>query len=383
MGRIGTGLALAWLSVSAAACASAPAKGPGEPEARASEATAAPKMPAADGPGGLLRPDQIFEILETSPITYAIETDAEVGSKGLAEVTDQPIPRSRPIDAYVHVMGGDGPRRVVSERPPAEIAELFGRAGEAFTKGDLEAARALYGEAIEVAPDYFKTYTFYGNTLHLLGHHVEAEANFLKALELNPNDYQAFLFLGDAYYAMGQYHRAKAVLLRAFMLNKSSEAVQDRLQTTLAKLDLRLRTERLHPDFELERTSDDRVDMRFQAEDSMRWLALAACMACWAYEDQCAGRSTPEDDPLRLSMYRECLINHAAALAVRRDNDSALAPDEAPLLKAIEEGYLEAIIFWEVLGDVAPLVIYLLPDEVQEDIVRYIERFVIVSTRLV
>lgn len=371
----------AWLTVSVAGCAGAPGPGP-EPAAPSTTAEAGP--PAAEPePSGMLRPDQIFEILEKSAITYAIETDGKVAEGGLAEVTDQPVPRSRPVDAYVHVQGEEGPRKVVSDRPPAAIAELFGRAGEAFTKGDLQAADALYSEAAKVAPGYFKTYTFWGNTLHRLGRHAEAEATISKALELNPLDYQALLFLGDTYHSMGRYHRAKAVLLKAYVLNKSSEAVQERLATTLARLDLRLRTERLAPDFQLERTAEARVEMRFRGERSMRWLALAACMACWAYEDRCAARSPVQDDPLRLSMYRECLINHAAALAVRRDDAKGLAPDEGPLLAAIEQGYLEAIIFWEVLSDVAPLVIYLLPEEVRDDIVQYIERFVIVSTRLV
>lgn len=383
-------LALALLGAPACVGARGTAVTPaGEPvEAGAGRGPDPGPVPAPTAPeaprGGLLRPDQIFEILEKSEITYAIETEPDVSSKNLAEVSDQPVPRSRPVDAYVHVKGGDGPRKVVSERPPAHVAELFGRAGEAFTKGDLQAAHDLYAEAAEKAPGYFKVYTFLGNTLHLLGRHGDAEVAFMKALELNPLDYQAFMFLGDTYHSMGRYHRAKAVLLRAYMLNKTSEAVQERLTITLAKLDLRLREHRLDPAFKLERTEQARVTMSFRGEAGMRWLALAACMACWAYEDACAGRSPVEDDPLRLSMYRECLINHAAALAVRRDGGTeALGPDEAPLLAAIEQGFLEAIIFWEVLGDVAPLVIYLLPDAVQEDIVRYIERFVIVSTRLV
>lgn len=362
-----------------AACASAPAaKAPAGPAASEPE-----PVTASESDERLLRPDQIFEILEKSKITYAIETDGAVSRAGLAEVTDQPVPRSRPVDAYIHVQGAEGPRKVVSERPPPEIAELFGRAGEAFTQGDLQSAQRLYAAAAKEAPGYFKTFTFLGNTLHRLGQHAEAEAALLRALELNPLDYQALLFLGDTYHSMGRYHRAKAVLLKAFVLNKSSEAVQERLSSTLARLHMRLRTERLDPDFALERTAEERVQMKFREEGSMRWLALAACMACWAYEDRCMARSPVEDDPLRLSMYRECLINHAASLAVRRDSDERLGADEGPLLAAIEQGFLEAIIFWEVLSDVAPLVIYLLPEETRDDIAQYIERFVIVSTRLV
>ena len=334
----------------------------------------------------ILRPDEIFDILEKSAIAYAILENPSVEAQNLAETTDQPVPRSRPVDAYTALFdnGAGQPRSVRPHRPPEAIAELFGKAGEAFAAGELDVARQLYAQAGELEPDYFKIFTYLGNTLHLLGREADAEAALLRAIELNPVDYQALLFLGDTYYTMGQYHRAKAVLLRAYMLNRGSEAVKERLESTLARLELRLAPEPLRPAFEVVRIDEDKVEIRFAGEGSLRWMAMAACMACWAYEEACYGRTSEDTDPLRLSMYRECIINQAAAIAVRRDKEGETIPeDEHALLRAVEGGYLEAVIFWEVVGTVAPLVIYLLPQDAQDDILRYIEQFAIESTRLV
>ena len=132
----------------------------------------------------------------------------------------------------------------------------------------------------------------------------------------------------------------------------------------------------------IERSGGD-VALKFDREGGTRWLALAACMACWAYEEQCNGRAPSEDDPVRFAMYRECLVNQAASIAVRQDNDKPIPNDEQVLLKAIEDGYIEAIIFWEIIADAAPLIVYLLPQEVQKSILRYIDTYDFVTNQVI
>lgn len=365
-----------------AACASAP---PAAESSAASGTGASASLDRDPETGGLLRPDQIFRILEGSRIRYTVESTRPVAPAAVAEMVDQPVQRTRPVDVYVALEDDDseGPRRVHSHRPPAEIAELFGVGGEAFSRGAYEAAARFYSKAVEARPDYFKSYTYLGRSLFYMDEYRGAERALARALELNPVDYQALLFLGDTYYQLGQFERAKTLLTRAYMLNRNSDTVQDRLQATLAKLKLQIRDGRLAPRVRVERTEERTVEMRFHPDGALRWRALAACMACWAYEDQCQARASRDEDPLRLSMYRECLINQAVSIAMRREQAEDVAPEESALLSAIEDGYLEAIIFWEVVAEVAPMVIFLLPEAVQEDILRYIEQYVFVSTRVV
>ena len=339
-------------------------------------------VPLGDGSSPLLRPDQIFAILDKSAIEYSINTESPVAGRNVAQLVRGPLQRFLPVDAYLwrDPEGTDQPAQVRSRRPPPDIAEFFGLAGEAFEAGDYASAHRLYAQALELQPNYFKTYTYLGNTLHLLGDLRLAEAAFRRALELNPVDYQALLFLGDTYMQLGDYEEAKTVLTRAFMLNRTNRAVQDRLRVTLAKLTLRVRSPRLNPEVRIQRRGGRRVEIGVDRDRGLRWLALAACMACWAYEDRCANRSTENDDPLRIAMYRECLAHQAVSIAARQEEDeTSVGMDERELLSAIEDGFLPAIVFWEVLAGVAPRVIFVLPDRLHEEILQYIERYVIVS----
>jgi tetratricopeptide (TPR) repeat protein len=334
--------------------------------------------------GGLLRPDQILSILEDSGIHYRIVSDGEVAHGELIDMLDPPVRHTGPVDPFFEVVRrDDGRPHLKSSRPSEDVEELFTHAREAFDARQFEIARDLYLEAAKIEPGYFKTYTYVGNALFWLGDYRRAEVAFEHALEINPVDYQALLFLGDTHYQLGDYVRSKEILTRAFMLNRTNPLVLERLQASLAKLDLRVRSGRLEPNVRIERVTRDRVDLHFDKESGMRWLALTACVACWAYEDQCRERAPEDEDPLRIRMYRECLINQAASIAVRKAKDQTVGADEEVLLDAIENGFLEAIIFWEVIAKHAPLVILLLPDEVQRDILRYIQQYVFVSTQVV
>jgi tetratricopeptide (TPR) repeat protein len=343
----------------------------------------------ADAPppqaGRLLRPDEIFEILDASPIQYRLVDDETVAGSPLAALVELILPASQPVDPFVEVFheGPEGQPRIRSARPPDAIAEVFERAGQAFEAQDYELARALWSRAASLAPDYFKTYTFLGNSLHHLGDYVRAEEAFLRALELNPFDYQALLFLGDTYHQLGDYGRAKAVLSRAFMLNRGNEAVVERLKASLAKLSLQIRGPRLAPKIRIAEEGPRQVTLRLDAGEGTRWLSLAACLACWTHEERCSARAPADEDPLRLGMYRECLLNQAASVAVRRERAEPIGRDEAALLGAVEDGYLDALIFWEVIAEVAPPIILLLPEGLQEDILRYIEKYVFASTMVI
>ena len=360
------------------ACASGP------PSASAPASHGLVTVPSLEGDeNALFRPDQIFAILDGSPIEYSIKSDASVIGRNMAQLVRGSLRRFLPVDVYLwREPGGiDAPARVLSRRPPADIARLFSQANDAAEEGDHEAAHRLYAEAIERQPNYFKTYTYLGNTLHVLGELRLAEAAFQRALDLNPIDYQALLFLGDTYMQLGDYEAAKTALTRAFMLNRTNEAVQDRLRVTLARLMLRVRSARLNPEVRIRKRGEGKVEIGVDRERGFRWLALAACMACWAYEDQCAQRSSEDDDPLRIAMYRECLAHQAVSIAARQEEDESSVPrDERELLQAIQDGFLGAIVFWEVLAQVAPRVIFVLPDRFHDEILQYIEKYVIVST---
>lgn len=333
---------------------------------------------------GLLRPDQIETILRSSKLVYRVRANRVVQSAKLTEIVDaKDKNEARKMDPFLEVRRDNGKVELRSHAPDAELEPIFAKASQAFAARDFEGARRLYLEAVKAEPLYFKSYTYLGNSLYFLGRYVEAEQAFLEALRLNPFDYQAHLFMGDTLHQLGHYERAKHALTKAFMLNRENEVVQERLRSTLAKMSLSLRTHRVAPPVRIEAGVGDEVLIRLDRDRGKDWYPLAACMACWAYENRCKARAEPERDPLRLAMYRECLLNQAASVAARKETKDPVSPDDASLLAAIEDGYLEAIVFWEVVASRAPAVMLLLPKSLRDDVIEYIDRYVFVSTQTV
>ena len=330
-----------------------------------------------------LRPDEILDILERSAIMYDLDSDADVQATDLTSVVEEANLPRRPVDPFFEVVRDEaGRRRLRSSPPPEHVAALFREADLAFSAKAFEAALDLYQRAVAQAPGYFKGHTFLGNAYLFLGRNVEAEQSFLRALKLNPLDYQAYMFLGQAYVNLGQPAMAKRAWVRAYMLNRANPSIKEGLTMALAQLSQRIREENLSPRIRIVRDDKGRVRVKLDKDRGVRWLALATCLACWAYEDDCSRRGPESEDPLRLSMYRECLINQAASTAIRDDQHDDIGPDERLLLTAIEDGFLDAIVVWEVVARRLPAVVLLLPDQIRTSILEYIDRYVIVSSQL-
>lgn len=338
---------------------------------------------AGAGDSDLFGPETIENILKSSPRTYRVSSGEAVAPIGVVDIVRRNEKgRARRMDPFIEVDRSGGKVRLHSHLPDEDVEPLFSAASDAFAARDFEQARRLYREAVEIRPSYFKSYTYLGNALYFLARYAEAQRVFEQALRLNPYDYQAHLFLGDTLHQLGHYDEAKRSLTHAFVLNRDNEVVQERLRGSLAKMGLALRDGRIEPRVRILPSVGDEVVIQLDKEEGERWYALAACLACWAYEDGCRERAPSDQDPLRIAMYRECLLNQAASVAARSEA-GAPAADERILLAAIEDGFLEAIVFWEVLAKRAPAVMLLIPDELRADVLRYIERYVFVSTRMV
>lgn len=351
--------------------------------------SAGPPVGSAQGLAGvqsgqeLLGPADIDRILRESAITYRVSERGTVEAISVSGILiERGSPPQRKLDPFIEVDRSNGKMRLRSHLPDSDVEPLFSQAGEAFAARDFELARKLYLQAVETRPSYFKSYTYLGNALYFLGRYAEAQDAFRRALELNPFDYQAYLFMGDTLHQLGHFEEAKQSLTRAFMLNRDNAVVQERLRSTLAKIGLGLREERLTPAVRIQRGPGEEVLIRLDREEGRRWYPLAACLACWAYEETCHDRARSENDPLRLAMYRECLLNQAAAVASRVEGTEVDA-EERIFLAAIEDGYLEAIVFWEVIAARTPAIMLLLPDALRDSVAEYIERYVYISTQVV
>jgi tetratricopeptide (TPR) repeat protein len=353
--------------------------------------TDAPVDPPAETAGadepndGMFDPQRILSVLENSSIAYEFRSEEGLEPIAVTEIVELSLDAQNPVSPFIqiHQDASGGTPRIIMNRPGDNVRELYREAREAFRAEQYGVAKDLYTQAVEANPNYFKSYTYLGNTHLLLGNFTLAEHSFLTALALNPVDYQALLFLGETYLSTGAITEAKSATLRAFMLNRRSPAVREHLEAVLTRMRRRVRAERLMPSVRIEREAKDRVVIRLDKKDGLRWLPLATCLACWEHEEACKGRVNPEEDPLRLSMYRECLVNQAATVAVRRSKNEVIHPDEVSLLDAIENGHLESILYWEIAAEKVPMVPMVLPQAMQARILDYIDQFVVMSTEVI
>ncbi|MEM1022727.1 MAG: tetratricopeptide repeat protein [Myxococcota bacterium] len=327
---------------------------------------------------GLLRPDEIFQLLERSNRQYSVVQDGSLQPRLLSAVLDLPARDPDPVDPFLEVLrDGDGSPRLVRALPPDGVSDAFEAGAEAFSAGRHDEAVSLYEEVVAAAPEYFKAHTYLGRARQFAGRPKAAFDALSEATRLNPLDYQAHLFTADVLEELEDEDGAKRALIRAYALNRTNAVVEDRLRRLLPRLQLRLAEPLLRPRLAVVSTKEA-VEIRVGPKG--RWAAMGLCLACWAHEPECSNRSNAASDPLRLSMYRECLLNQVAALVAR---EGELNGEERRLLQAVREGFLESILLWEVLAVRLPALVFLLPSDTRANIEAYIDRHVFASTRLV
>lgn len=317
----------------------------------------------------------IIKTMEQSEIIYTYDMAMAVEGS----IVDETVRTSRMLlDYYKLDIPQDGSIALIIDSSTQEVAEKWPEVKKFVEVGELDKAIECYQEAIALEPDYFKTYTFLGNIYYMQGDYRNAKQNFLKAISLNVIDYQAYHFLGDTYSVLGNTVRAKYYLTYAFMLNKNNPFLRMSLRALLEKENKTIRENRLSIPAKIEVVNDKTARLVFQKEGGGNWIALVTCLACWKMEPSFKKLLT-EDDPLNLTMYKEGLVNQMVFTEENIKANRDISATEQSLHDAIKDGYLNAILFWEIGASIIPEVILLLPQEEKEKIIEYIEKYVFIE----
>jgi tetratricopeptide (TPR) repeat protein len=326
-------------------------------------------------------PDVISDVLEDSARRYAFVEAPELGPNPL-HALEPGKAGVRRLDPFLVVARDvDGVPRLSSRTPPPPIADAFERGAVALSADRWGVALTHFQRCVDEAPDYFKGHTYLGRAWLFLDEPRRAREHFERAIELNPLDYQAHMFMADTWMAERRWRLAKQALTRAWTINPNSEAIRSRLRSTLYPLDLRIRPRRLDPELAIRDTGEGAL-IQLGGERAVRWLPLAACLACWRFEDRCSQRAPGDEDPLRLTMYRECLLNQVASVAARTERGAGVGTDELSLMRAVRAGYLEALVLWEIVARRTPVMMLLVTDELRAEVEAYIDRFVYASNQV-
>ncbi|MHC4099160.1 MAG: tetratricopeptide repeat protein [Planctomycetota bacterium] len=320
-------------------------------------------------------PKEFLQIIEQSDITYTVSITDKIERTNLTAVpTPPPLVDPRVRIKYTE----DGDTSLSIDSPEGEILKIFEKAGEKLKQKEYKEVAGLYKLALERDPKYFKTWTNLGHTYYLMGDYDRAEQYLSKAVQLNDIGYQERLFLADTYLAKGQKQKALNEITHAYMLNKHNFVVKLSLKQILKENNLRIRKDRFTFPFQIIRESSAQCKMLFEETGGLDWMAMANCLACWQMEP--SFRRLIEDGEKglngRLTMYREAIINQVGVTASKIDDKQSISPKEKLLYRAALDHFLDAMLFWEILGSEHPSILLLLPKEEKARIVEYIKKYV-------
>jgi tetratricopeptide (TPR) repeat protein len=342
--------------------------------------TTAPKAAGATAPAAeeedeeLYSMARIFEALEQSSMSYSIHGTSEELRMDLSAAEPDAM-----LDPYLALQKGANGAELVRAEPPGTIAALFERAANRMNAGDMAEALALYEQAVKQEPSYFKAHTYVGNLYFFQKDYRRAESHFLRAIELNPIDYQAYFFLADTYRITRRPREALRTITTAFLLNRNNPRIVDLLAGILLDNDLSLRTDRFVIPARIEKKGEN-IEITLPETEGTTWMPLVMCMAAWLHEPAFRPRWEGQHEIERdRRMYRECLVNQVYIFDEELEKGARLPEPATYLHRAILDGHLSSIVFWELLAPRTPVVIPLLPVEERERIAAYIEKYVYVA----
>jgi predicted O-linked N-acetylglucosamine transferase (SPINDLY family) len=116
-------------------------------------------------------------------------------------------------------------------------AEARNNLGIAFQeRGELDAARNSYLDALKIKPDYAEAHYNTGNVLHELGQIEEAVASYRHALHFQPDFVAAYSNLGSALILLKQFNEAVKCFRQALLIQPNAVDTLNNLGTALKEL---------------------------------------------------------------------------------------------------------------------------------------------------
>jgi tetratricopeptide (TPR) repeat protein len=109
----------------------------------------------------------------------------------------------------------DGSETPFSSR--ADVDTLMKQGEAVFVKGELDAAIAIYQQALALDPKQYPAALFIGDCYYKKGGHDQAGQWFVRAIEIDPNQETAYRYWGDDLMAQDRFNDAKTKFVQAIV----------------------------------------------------------------------------------------------------------------------------------------------------------------------
>jgi tetratricopeptide (TPR) repeat protein len=347
-------------------------------------------------------PDELRKVIAASKLHY------EIGAPGPVQKPVEGLRcPARGTDLKV-VRMADGSKQLQPWKPSTAAAPHFAEAEKQFAAQDYAAAGEEYKKGLALDPDYGPGWLYAGDIPFAQKDFPAALSAYKKALALDPTLAQAHRFAADVLLKTGKAQEAADEYVKALLYDPSYDGALEGLEVLGVGAGFTVaRHEFLPPQGVLGEAEGGKVPIALDAQQK-EWIPYFACKAVWrneaAYRQRRLGTSGPYN--WTLNEETECLVSYLAgnldaavarlkAAAARQGHAAAPAPPSdipveqavtllPPLARHLKEvadaGLLSGYALYAVVGRSCPVAISLLPGKAQEDLERYIRRFVIVPT---
>ncbi len=337
----------------------------------------------AEAPSQLryLSPAELTATIDESELLYEIRFREDLESLAPDGLTEAAWPSfgSGLEHPFVEVTP-DGRSLVPYQLGDGCVAQMTA-AEPAFARRDYESAAKVYAAAVASFPDCYLAYLHLGDTSWHRGDTEAALLRYQRAADLNPYSFQAHYFHANALLKLGRTSEAYNGYLDALALRPHRESIEQLFAHYGGKIGATYDPWRLAPRVLLEPMKDG-MTITIDPTDSAApaWKTYGQCRALWTIEPDFGPSSDGKEESVWNNTTEiNCL--RAAVAAYRNGMAAGVVSEDRDLerLHQVDEaGLLVGLVFYEVGGHINPDILLLLPQEIRDTILAYLERFVLV-----
>ena len=247
---------------------------------------------------------------------------------------------------------------------------FYKKVEKAVAKNKYGKAIKFYTKAIEAQPDQLRLINEFANFYWENGDMENVVFWAKKGVELNPIDFEAHVRLALAYQNLGKKTEALEHIIAAHLYNRNHPKIIEVLPSIFAENGMNYQDYLFLPEYKIENIDSNQVSIQANFE---HWKSYAACKALWQNEP------TYRTEMSRLAKanitsieQKECLLNALIGYGKMKTGKEQF-PIFDILEKSLQHRMIDDFIFYEIKLRQDPTLIYFLPEEKKQRIVRYLK----------
>jgi hypothetical protein len=310
---------------------------------------------------GALHPcSEIMQLVEQSSLSYTLDSFTDSEWTVAQDRKEWPV-----LSHEMLIAQDDNGLRITARSLSDSCKALIDEAESVFKAKKYADACAKYRLAYACDSNYAKTLVYVGDTFFGLGNYDSAQYYYRAAIIKNPIDYQAHWFLADVLWELGRKDEAVRELTIAHLYNRNHKTLLETLISFRSKAGREWKEWTFEPRYELRQDPADSHIVYVKC--APEWAGYALTKALWQYEPGYAERMMKgEGDTLFFNPIAE---KEALGCAFTAKEQFAYAAT------AIDSGYVNQFLFYELLARKMPHIMLVLADSEIARLVEYVDKF--------